>query len=284
MRSSQEPAGAPCIDAQEPRDVDAFRRRIGDLRRVNAGGTLGERELLRRLRLQRGQNGVALGRIGQHRCDLAPGGADRISFGRRNRRDLRIRQDIAETLARPGDNCLDTARGEPGEQSTALLQLGLQRKRPANAEGRRRRPPQSDRIAALKTDGLSVRAIAQALDRSPATISRELRRNALASGATATPPAGEPECRPVSYIDPPGTAPAQGLYSHIGKPSRGGLIFIAAQLSVDLAGNIVGKNDFTAQFDQVFTNLGAVLTGRRRLNQTTSPQRSGGIDRDAARG
>jgi IS30 family transposase len=35
----------------------------------------------------------------------------------------------------------------------------------------------------LKAGGLGVRAIAQALGRSPATISRELRRNALASGA-----------------------------------------------------------------------------------------------------
>ena len=40
-----------------------------------------------------------------------------------------------------------------------------------------------DRIAALQAEGQSVRAIAQALGRSPATISRELRRNALASGA-----------------------------------------------------------------------------------------------------
>ena len=40
-----------------------------------------------------------------------------------------------------------------------------------------------DRIADLKAEGQSVRAIAQALGRSPATISRELRRNALASGA-----------------------------------------------------------------------------------------------------
>ena len=66
---------------------------------------------------------------------------------------------------------------------------------------------------------------------------------------------------PVSYIDPPGTAPAQGLYSHIGKPARGGLIFIAGQLSVDTAGNIVGEHDFAAQFDQVFRNLGDVLAG-----------------------
>jgi IS30 family transposase len=40
-----------------------------------------------------------------------------------------------------------------------------------------------DRIADLKAEGQSIRAIAQALGRSPATISRELRRNALASGA-----------------------------------------------------------------------------------------------------
>jgi len=40
-----------------------------------------------------------------------------------------------------------------------------------------------DRIADLKAEGQSVRAIAQALGRSAATISRELRRNALASGA-----------------------------------------------------------------------------------------------------
>jgi len=40
-----------------------------------------------------------------------------------------------------------------------------------------------DRIADLRAEGQSVRAVAQALGRSPATISRELRRNALASGA-----------------------------------------------------------------------------------------------------
>jgi enamine deaminase RidA (YjgF/YER057c/UK114 family) len=66
---------------------------------------------------------------------------------------------------------------------------------------------------------------------------------------------------PVTYIDPPGTAPAQGLYSHVGKPAGGGLVFIAGQLSVDTEGRIVGENDFAAQFDQVFKNLGDVLAG-----------------------
>jgi transposase, IS30 family len=40
-----------------------------------------------------------------------------------------------------------------------------------------------DRIADLKADGLGVRAIAQAWGRSHSTISREVRRNAVGSGA-----------------------------------------------------------------------------------------------------
>ena len=40
-----------------------------------------------------------------------------------------------------------------------------------------------DRIAGLKADGLSLRSIAKALGRAVSTISRELRRNALDSGA-----------------------------------------------------------------------------------------------------
>lgn len=66
---------------------------------------------------------------------------------------------------------------------------------------------------------------------------------------------------PVEYIDPPNTAPAQGLYSHIGVASPGTLLFVAGQLAVDLNGNVVGKNDFEAQFRQVFSNLQDVLHG-----------------------
>ena len=40
-----------------------------------------------------------------------------------------------------------------------------------------------DRIAGLMADGLSLRSIAKALGRAASTISRELRRNALDSGA-----------------------------------------------------------------------------------------------------
>ena len=65
----------------------------------------------------------------------------------------------------------------------------------------------------------------------------------------------------VTYIDPPGASPAQGLYSHAAKVRAGDLYFIAGQLSVGADGALVGRNDFDAQFRQVFENLGAVLTG-----------------------
>ena len=65
----------------------------------------------------------------------------------------------------------------------------------------------------------------------------------------------------VTYIDPPGTPPAQGRYSHAAKVKAGDLYFIAGQVSVGLDGAVVVKQDFEAQFRQVFDNLGAVLEG-----------------------
>lgn len=65
----------------------------------------------------------------------------------------------------------------------------------------------------------------------------------------------------VQYIDPPGTAPAQGNYSHATRVKSGDLYFIAGQLSVDNKGAIAGEGDFEAQFNQVFANLKAVLDG-----------------------
>ncbi|AKQ55707.1 RidA family protein [Bordetella hinzii] len=64
----------------------------------------------------------------------------------------------------------------------------------------------------------------------------------------------------VQYINPQEGCPAQGLYSHIGT-ADGKLLFVAGQLSVGADGGVVGKNDFKAQFEQIFRNLGAVLRG-----------------------
>ena len=65
---------------------------------------------------------------------------------------------------------------------------------------------------------------------------------------------------PVRYLNPEGSCPAQGLYSHVGTPD-GKLMFIAGQLAVGADGGVVGKHDFDAQFRQVFSNLGDVLRG-----------------------
>lgn len=63
----------------------------------------------------------------------------------------------------------------------------------------------------------------------------------------------------VEYLDPPLSGPAQGSYSHCARVSAGDLVFIAGQLSIDRSGNVVGKNDFEAQFRQVFSNMKIVL-------------------------
>lgn len=65
----------------------------------------------------------------------------------------------------------------------------------------------------------------------------------------------------VWYENPAGAAPAQGLYSHAGLVQGGTLAFIAGQLAVGSAGEVVGKGDFAAQFAQVFANLDDVLRG-----------------------
>jgi enamine deaminase RidA (YjgF/YER057c/UK114 family) len=67
--------------------------------------------------------------------------------------------------------------------------------------------------------------------------------------------------RNVEYIDPPGTAPAQGNYSHVARVKSGDLYYISGQLAVDVDGKIVGKGDFEVQFKQVFSNMKDVLTG-----------------------
>jgi len=65
----------------------------------------------------------------------------------------------------------------------------------------------------------------------------------------------------VWYENPDGAAPAQGLYSHAGCMEGGRAVYLAGQLSVGLAGEVVGAGDFDAQFRQVFQNLHDVLAG-----------------------
>jgi enamine deaminase RidA (YjgF/YER057c/UK114 family) len=66
----------------------------------------------------------------------------------------------------------------------------------------------------------------------------------------------------IRRINPPelGTPPG---YSQVVEVSSGRIIFIAGQTALDRAGNIVGKDDFAVQADQVFRNLGVALSASR---------------------
>lgn len=48
-------------------------------------------------------------------------------------------------------------------------------------------------------------------------------------------------------------------YSHLAEITSGKMIYIAGQVALDAAGNIVGKSDYRAQLQQVFANLNSAL-------------------------
>lgn len=64
----------------------------------------------------------------------------------------------------------------------------------------------------------------------------------------------------IEIFTPPGLGPVQGLYSQCARvPAGVDTYHIAGQLAVAKDGAIVGRNDFAAQFHQVFENMGEVL-------------------------
>jgi enamine deaminase RidA (YjgF/YER057c/UK114 family) len=57
----------------------------------------------------------------------------------------------------------------------------------------------------------------------------------------------------------PETMPKSVGYSQVARVTGGTIIFIAGQVALDRSGNVVGKNDFVAQVQQVFENLKAAV-------------------------
>ena len=57
----------------------------------------------------------------------------------------------------------------------------------------------------------------------------------------------------------PDTMPRSVGYSQVARVSDGILVFIAGQVALDTAGNVVGKDDFRVQIRQVFENLKAAV-------------------------
>ena len=62
----------------------------------------------------------------------------------------------------------------------------------------------------------------------------------------------------VTFVNPPELAPPPG-YSQVVEVRGGRLIYVAGQVALDRAGNLVGGGDLEAQADQVFRNLSAAL-------------------------
>jgi len=63
---------------------------------------------------------------------------------------------------------------------------------------------------------------------------------------------------PIRRINPPALGSPLG-YSQIVEVTGGRLFFIAGQTALDRTGALVGQNDFAAQAEQVFRNLGTAL-------------------------
>jgi enamine deaminase RidA (YjgF/YER057c/UK114 family) len=62
----------------------------------------------------------------------------------------------------------------------------------------------------------------------------------------------------IRFLNPAELAPPPG-YSNIAEVRRGRIVYFAGQVATDDQGKLVGGNDFGAQAQQVFRNLGVAL-------------------------
>jgi len=65
--------------------------------------------------------------------------------------------------------------------------------------------------------------------------------------------------RQVRIFNPDTMAKPTAGYSQVAEVSEGKMVFIAGQVAQDRNGNLVGKDDFRAQVQQVFENLRAAV-------------------------
>lgn len=68
-----------------------------------------------------------------------------------------------------------------------------------------------------------------------------------------------PKPRPFRIFNPETLAKPAAGYSHVAVVEGGRLVYIAGQVAQDRSGNLVGKDDFRAQVQQVFENLKAAV-------------------------
>ena len=68
-----------------------------------------------------------------------------------------------------------------------------------------------------------------------------------------------PESRPFRISNPETMAKPTAGYSQIVEVTDGKIVYIAGQVALDRSGNLVGKDDFRVQVQQVFENLKAAV-------------------------
>lgn len=90
-----------------------------------------------------------------------------------------------------------------------------------------------------------------------------LRLQDATNGKTDSSPARENQegqgPAPVRIFNPDTMAKPTAGYSQVAEVSGGKVVFIAGQVAQDRKGNVVGKDDFRAQLQQVFENLKAAV-------------------------
>jgi enamine deaminase RidA (YjgF/YER057c/UK114 family) len=62
----------------------------------------------------------------------------------------------------------------------------------------------------------------------------------------------------VEFLTPKSLPPTAG-FSHVVKVTGGQTIYVAGQVALDAARNVMGRGDFRAQAEQVFVNIQAAL-------------------------
>ena len=67
------------------------------------------------------------------------------------------------------------------------------------------------------------------------------------------------QSKPFRIFNPDTIAKPAAGYSHVAEVTGGKLVYIAGQVALDRSGNLVGKDDFRAQVQQVFENIKAAV-------------------------
>ena len=63
----------------------------------------------------------------------------------------------------------------------------------------------------------------------------------------------------IKFENPDALGKPLGQYSHLTRVKASEYLFIAGQVAVDKAGNVIGADDFDAQCVQTFANIAAAL-------------------------